>query len=59
MLFAGRLSDLFPAQIVFEAGFMALGIISLVTSFVSSSKYGFLILRGIGGICGAMTIPSA
>jgi hypothetical protein len=55
LLFAGRLADLFPAQIVFEAGFLALGIISLVTSFVTSSKFGFLILRGIGGICGAMS----
>ncbi|RSH87263.1 hypothetical protein EHS25_003172 [Saitozyma podzolica] len=59
LLFAGRLADLFPAQIIFEAGFLALGIISLVTSFVTSNKFGFLILRGIGGICGAMTIPSA
>ncbi|WVQ78053.1 hypothetical protein IAT38_000134 [Cryptococcus sp. DSM 104549] len=59
LLFAGRLSDLFPAAIVFEAGFMGLGILSLVTSFVTSNKYGFLILRGLGGIAGAMTIPSA
>ncbi|WVW83145.1 hypothetical protein I302_105163 [Kwoniella bestiolae CBS 10118] len=59
LLFAGRLADLFPAQIVFEAGFFILGILSLVTSFVTSNKYGFLILRGLGGIAGAMTIPSA
>ncbi|OCF54174.1 efflux protein EncT [Kwoniella mangroviensis CBS 10435] len=59
LLFAGRLADLFPAQIVFEAGFFVLGILSLVTSFVTSNKYGFLILRGLGGIAGAMTIPSA
>ncbi|WRT67097.1 uncharacterized protein IL334_004063 [Kwoniella shivajii] len=59
LLFAGRLSDLFPAQIIFEGGFFVLGVLSLVTSFVTSSKYGFLILRGLGGIAGAMTIPSA
>ncbi|WVQ70134.1 uncharacterized protein L199_008359 [Kwoniella botswanensis] len=59
LLFAGRLADLFPAQVVFEAGFFVLGILSLVTSFVTSNKYGFLILRGLGGIAGAMTIPSA
>nr|XP_019013488.1 efflux protein EncT [Kwoniella pini CBS 10737]OCF52269.1 efflux protein EncT [Kwoniella pini CBS 10737] len=59
LLFAGRLSDLFPAQIIFEVGFFILGILSLVTSFVTSSKYGFLILRGLGGIAGSMTIPSA
>lgn len=55
LLFAGRLSDLFPAEIVFEAGFFLLGIFTLVTSFVTHSKYGFLILRGIGGVCGAMS----
>ena len=59
LLFAGRLSDLFPAQIVFEAGFAVLGIFSLVTSFVTTNKYGFLVLRGLGGVSGAMTIPSA
>lgn len=59
LLFAGRLADLFPAQIIFEAGFLSLGILSLVTSFVTSDKFGFLILRGLGGIAGAMTIPSA
>ncbi|OWZ65584.1 hypothetical protein AYX15_02930 [Cryptococcus neoformans] len=58
LLFAGRLADLFPAQIVFEGGFIVLGVLSLVTSFVTSNKYGFLILRGLGGIAGAMTIPS-
>ncbi|OCF33013.1 efflux protein EncT [Kwoniella heveanensis BCC8398] len=59
LLFAGRLADLFPAQIIFEGGFMALGIFSLVVSFVTSNKFGFLILRGLGGISGALTIPSA
>ncbi|KAK4687340.1 hypothetical protein P7C73_g2775, partial [Tremellales sp. Uapishka_1] len=59
LLLGGRLSDLVPAQLVFEGGFVALGIISLITSFVTSNKYGFLILRGLGGISGAMTIPSA
>ncbi|ORX36582.1 major facilitator superfamily domain-containing protein [Kockovaella imperatae] len=59
LLFAGRLSDLFPASVIFEAGFAILGIFSLVTSFVTSDKYGFLVLRGLGGVSGAMTIPSA
>ncbi|WVQ99577.1 hypothetical protein IAU59_006713 [Kwoniella sp. CBS 9459] len=55
LLFAGRLSDLFPAQIIFEGGFMALGIFSLIVSFVRSNKFGFLILRGLGGISGALS----
>ena len=59
LLFAGRLSDLFPAQIIFIAGFAGLGIFSLVVSFVTHSKFAFLIIRGLGGICGAMTIPSS
>lgn len=32
-----------------------MGVISLVTSFVTTNKFGFLILRGIGGICGALS----
>jgi MFS family permease len=50
---------LFPASVIFEVGFAALGVFSLAVSFVTSSKYGFLILRGLGGIAGALTIPSA
>jgi hypothetical protein len=45
--------------LVFEFGFAALGIVSLVNSFDTSNKYGFLILRGIGGVCRAFTIPGA
>ncbi|TYJ53579.1 hypothetical protein B9479_005784 [Cryptococcus floricola] len=59
LLLSGRLADLFPAGIVFEVGFASLGILSLVTSFVTSNKYGFLILRGLAGISGSLTIPSA
>ncbi|WVQ88920.1 hypothetical protein IAS59_002662 [Cryptococcus gattii] len=54
LLFSGRLSDLFPAGIIFESGLFVLGILSLATSFVTSNKYAFLILRGLGGIAGSM-----
>ncbi|KIR55690.1 efflux protein EncT [Cryptococcus gattii Ru294] len=54
LLFSGRLSDLFPAGIIFESGLFVLGILSLATSFVTSNKYAFLILRGVGGIAGSM-----
>ncbi|WVQ81118.1 hypothetical protein IAT38_003240 [Cryptococcus sp. DSM 104549] len=59
LLFAGRLSDLFPAHLVFELGYMGMGILSLATSFATNNKYGFLVLRGLTGITGAMTLPSA
>ncbi|WVQ71582.1 hypothetical protein IAR50_001122 [Cryptococcus sp. DSM 104548] len=59
LLFSGRLSDLAPASIVFESGFFGLGVLSLVVSFVTTNKYGFLILRGLAGIAGSMTIPSS
>ncbi|TYJ53179.1 hypothetical protein B9479_006207 [Cryptococcus floricola] len=59
LLFAGRLSDLYPAEYVFEGGFLALGVLSLITSFVTHSKYAFLVMRGLGGIAGAMTRPSS
>jgi MFS family permease len=38
---------------------MGLGVLSLITSFVTTNKFGFLILRGLGGIFGALTIPSS
>ncbi|TYJ53578.1 hypothetical protein B9479_005783 [Cryptococcus floricola] len=59
LLFSGRLADLFPAGIVFEGGFALLGILSLATSFVTGNKYGFLILRGLAGVAGSLSIPSA
>ncbi|KIR74288.1 efflux protein EncT [Cryptococcus deuterogattii CA1014] len=59
LLFSGRLSDLFPAGIIFESGLLVLGILSLATSFVTSNKYAFLILRGLGGIAGSMAVPSS
>lgn len=43
---------------MFEVGFVGLGIMSIVQSFVTHNKYGFLIVRGLGGIMGALTIPS-
>jgi MFS family permease len=58
LLLAGRLADLYPAQLVFEGGFVTLAIFFLVCSFVDN-KYGFLVLRALQGISASMTIPSA
>lgn len=54
-----QLSDLFPARYIFCGSFFGLGCITLGTSFSGESKYAFLVLRGIGGIFGAGSIPSA
>jgi MFS family permease len=46
------------AEIVFITGLTALGIISLGAGFVND-KIALIILRALGGICAAETIPSA
>ncbi|KAJ9114008.1 hypothetical protein QFC22_005826 [Naganishia vaughanmartiniae] len=58
LLFWGRVSDLYPAHIVFEGGFVMLAIFFLISSFVTN-KYGFLVLRALQGIAASSTIPSA
>jgi MFS family permease len=58
LLFSGRLADIFPAQLVFLSGFGMLGILLLVSSFMDN-KYAFLVLRGLQGLAGSMTLPSA
>ncbi|KAL8283968.1 hypothetical protein RQP46_005081 [Phenoliferia psychrophenolica] len=59
LLFSGRLADIFPAHLIFKGGFLALGVMNLVISFVTSNKYGFLVLRGVCAVCGALVIPSS
>ena len=59
LLLAGRLADVFPAAVVFETGLFVLGALNLVISFVTSNKFGFLVLRGICGVFGAMVLPAA
>ncbi|KAJ9092363.1 hypothetical protein QFC21_006864 [Naganishia friedmannii] len=58
LLFWGRVSDLYPAHIVFEGGFVMLAVFFLISSFVTN-KYGFLVLRALQGIAASSTIPSA
>ncbi|OCF37121.1 efflux protein EncT [Kwoniella heveanensis BCC8398] len=58
LLFWGRFSDLYSAKPVFAYGFLALGLINLIISFMTD-KYAFFIFRALSGIAGAATIPSA
>lgn len=52
LLFWGRMSDLFSAKPVFTYGFIALGILNLIISFLPD-KYSFFVIRAVSGIAGA------
>jgi MFS family permease len=58
LLFWGRVSDLYSAKPVFAYGFTALGVLSLVISFLPD-MYSFFVLRAIAGIAGSALIPSS
>ncbi|ORY29676.1 major facilitator superfamily domain-containing protein [Naematelia encephala] len=58
LLFWGRVADLYSAKPVFVFGFLALGILNLVISFLPD-KYSFFILRAVSGIAGATLIPAS
>lgn len=58
LLLAGRLADIFRPDYLFLGGLSVLGALSLGVSFVRD-KYGFLVLRCLGGIAGAFVIPAA
>lgn len=58
LLFWGRVSDIFNAKSVFTYGFVALGTLNLIISFLPD-LYSFFILRAISGIVGAALIPAS
>lgn len=58
LLFWGRVSDLYSAKPVFTYGFVALGILNLVISFLPN-RYAFFILRAVAGIAGSALIPAS
>ena len=57
LLFWGRVSDLYSAKPVFAFGFLALGILDLIISFLPD-RYSFFVIRAISGIAGASLIPA-
>lgn len=58
LLFWGRVSDLYSAKPVFSYGFIVLGVLSLVISFLPD-RYSFFVIRAISGIAGATLIPAS
>ncbi|GMK56273.1 hypothetical protein CspeluHIS016_0301130 [Cutaneotrichosporon spelunceum] len=58
LLFWGRVSDLYSAKPVFTWGFTALGVLSLIISFLPD-MHSFFVLRAIAGIAGSALIPSS
>lgn len=57
LLFWGRMADIYSAKSVFVYGFIALGLMNLVLSFLAD-KYSFLIIRALSGIAAAAVIPA-
>ncbi|KAL7419423.1 hypothetical protein Q5752_006261 [Cryptotrichosporon argae] len=58
LLFWGRVSDLYSAKPTFVFGFIALGTLNLVISFLPD-RYSFFVIRALAGIAGAALIPSS
>lgn len=58
LLLFGRVSDLYSAKPVFSYGFLALGILNLIISFLPE-KFSFFILRALSGIAGACLLPAS
>ncbi|WVQ81614.1 hypothetical protein IAT38_003738 [Cryptococcus sp. DSM 104549] len=58
LLFWGRLADLYSAKQIFSLGFISLGVLCTIISFLPE-KYSFFILRALSGFMGGSTVPSA
>ncbi|KIM27007.1 hypothetical protein M408DRAFT_72095 [Serendipita vermifera MAFF 305830] len=58
LLLSGRISDVYTAKPAFIAGAFILGITHLIGGF-THHKIALLVLRALGGIGGALTIPSS
>lgn len=58
LLFAGRLADLYPPNIIYTVGFFGLGVFNLIISFMDN-QYAFFVLRAVSALLAVLTIPSA
>lgn len=55
LLFWGRVADLYSAKAVFAYGFLGLGAVNLVISFMPN-QFAYFIFRALSGIAGAATV---
>ncbi|KZT34692.1 MFS general substrate transporter [Sistotremastrum suecicum HHB10207 ss-3] len=58
LLLSGRLSDVYNPKYSFVGGTAFLGVLSLGAGF-TRQKIGLIVLRGISGLAGALTIPAS
>ncbi|TXT11737.1 uncharacterized protein COLE_02147 [Cutaneotrichosporon oleaginosum] len=58
LLFAGRLSDLYPPSKVYTIGFFGMGVLYLIISFMEN-QYAFFVLRAVSALLAVLTIPSS
>ncbi|KAK4684076.1 hypothetical protein P7C73_g6131, partial [Tremellales sp. Uapishka_1] len=58
LLFWGRVSDVYSPKPVFVLGFLILGFLDLIISFLPE-KFSFFIVRAFAGIAGAALVPSS
>ncbi|KAH7094091.1 MFS general substrate transporter [Auriculariales sp. MPI-PUGE-AT-0066] len=58
LLCSGRISDLYNPKYCFVVGSLTFGVFSLGSGFCNN-KIGLFVLRALGGVSAAMTIPSS
>ena len=58
LLFWGRFVDLFSPRLVFIYGFLTLGFLNLIISFLPD-KFSFFIFRALSGLFGSALIPAS
>ncbi|OXH29691.1 hypothetical protein J008_04211 [Cryptococcus neoformans] len=58
LLFFGRVVDLYSAKDVFCHGFVAVGVLNLIISFLPD-KFSFFVLRAVAGVAGSALVPAA
>ncbi|KAK4688624.1 hypothetical protein P7C73_g1488, partial [Tremellales sp. Uapishka_1] len=58
LLFAGRLADLYPPNIIYLIGFAGLAVFYLIISFMTD-QYAFFVLRAVSALLAVWTIPSS
>jgi MFS family permease len=58
LLLSGRLADLYSPARVYSIGFLGLGILNLITAFMTD-QYAFYVLRALSALLAVLTVPSS